>query len=220
MYEGIDKNFIQILSSEYEFNSDSYADLINNSINVEQSKDDFYLLGEMSKSNDYSVIFALSFILEHTSRDFMKKNKNKIADIIITAIKKDYFRANFYFAESLLYVMNRDIDYLAYVDLLIKSNNLTVQDIAITNTFKLPDRDWVIFSKASKDVDFYYMMDDFSEFNNYVAIKDKSHIPLYQKKIVAMGYYKKYHSKKQTYNIFGENNPDIFDFIYFLPEID
>ena len=44
-----------------------------------------------------------------------------------------------------------------------------------------------MFNKVSKDVDFSYMMDDFSEFNNYLLIKDKSHIPLYQKKIIAMG---------------------------------
>ena len=32
-----------------------------------------------------------------------------------------------------------------------------------------------------------------------------------------MGYYKKHHSKKESYHIFGENNPELFDFIYFLP---
>ena len=217
MHKKIDKHLIQVLLSEYEFNSDSYADLINNSISIEQSTDACYFLGEMSKSNDYAVIFALSFILEHASRDFMKENKNKIADIIIEAIQKGYYRANFYFAESLLYVMSRDIDYLSYVELLIKSNNLTVQDIAITNIFRLSDEDWKIFNKVSKDVDFSSMMNDFSEFNNYLLIKDKSHIPLYQKKIIAMGYYKKHHSKKESYHIFGENNPELFDFIYFLP---
>ena len=78
MHKKIDKHLIQVLLSEYEFNSDSYADLINNSISIEQSTDACYFLGEMSKSNDYAVIFALSFILEHASRDFMKENKNKM----------------------------------------------------------------------------------------------------------------------------------------------
>ncbi|EGE22980.1 Uncharacterised protein [Moraxella catarrhalis] len=54
MHKKIDKHLIQVLSSEYEFNSDSYADLINNSISIEQSTDACYFLGEMSKSNVFN----------------------------------------------------------------------------------------------------------------------------------------------------------------------
>ena len=42
MHKKIDKHLIQVLLSEYEFNSDSYADLINNSISIEQSTDACY----------------------------------------------------------------------------------------------------------------------------------------------------------------------------------
>ena len=59
MHEKIDKHLIQVLSSEYEFNSDSYADLINNSISIEQSTDACYFLGEMSKSNVFNNLMFL-----------------------------------------------------------------------------------------------------------------------------------------------------------------
>lgn len=213
----IEDNFYKITSNTYDFNSDLYSEALESLIFIYKINNPIELLESMSNSDDYSVVFALSYILENTSRDFMKNNKNTIADIIIKAIKKGYHRANFYFSESLLYVMNRDIDYLSYIELLIKSNNIFAQDTAITNTFRLPDEDWKIFNKVSKDVDFSYMMNDFSDFNGYLSIKDKSHIVLYQKKIIAMAYYKKHQSKKDTYRLFGENNPELFDFIFFLP---
>ncbi|MDH2274439.1 hypothetical protein [Moraxella porci] len=217
MHKEIDKNLAKILSSEYEFNSDSYANLINDSINIEQSSNVHYFLNEMSKSNDYAVIFALSFILEHASRDFMKENKNKIADIIIRAIQKGYDRANFYFAESLLYVMDRDIDYILYIELLVKSESVSVQDIALTHIFRLNENDLIKFDILSKDLDFYYMLDDFE---NYLSMKNKSSISMIQKKIIAMSYHKKHNNKTDAYKLFGENNQYLFDFIYFLPNVD
>lgn len=213
----IKDGFEKIISNQYEFNSDMYSELLEILIFIDNIDNSIYYLEIMSKSDNYSVIFALSYILENASRDFMKENKNKIADIIIRAIQKGYDRANFYFAENLLYVMDRDIDYILYIELLVKSESVSVQDIALTHIFRLDENDLIKFDILSKDLDFYYMLDDFDDFENYLSIGDKSNISIIQKKIVAMSYYKKYHNKQKSYDIFGEKNAQIFDFIHFLP---
>lgn len=213
----IKDSFEKIISNQYEFNSDKYSELLETLIFIDCINNPIECLEFMSKSDDYSVIFALSYILEHTSRDFMKENQNKIADIIIKAIKKGYDRANFYFSESLLYVMDRDIDYISYIDLLIESDSIPVQDIALTHLFRLELKDLIIFEKLSQNLNFSYMLEGFDDFKSYLSINDKSGVSITQKKIVAMSYYKKYNSKRDTYNLFGEKNQYIFDFIYFLP---
>lgn len=216
----IKDSFEKIVSKQYEFNSDKYSELLEILIFIDCINNPIECLDFMSDSDDYSVIFALSYILEHVSRDFMKENKAKIADIIIKSIKKGYDRANFYFAESLLYVMDRDIDYISYIEILVKSKSVLVQDIALTHIFRLRNDDLVRFDNLSQELDFNYMMDDCDDFDNYLSMKNKSSISMAQKKIVAMSYYKKYNSKTDAYKLFGENNQYLFDFIYFLPNVD
>lgn len=216
----IKDSFEKIVSNQYEFNSDKYSELLEILIFIDRIDNSIECLEFMSNSNDYSVIFALSYILEHTSRDFMKENKTKIADIIIKAIKKGYDRANFYFAESLLYVMDRDIDYISYIEILVKSESVLVQDIALTHIFRLKSDDLIKFNNLSQELDFNYMMDNCNDFDNYLSMKNKSKISMIQKKIVAMSYYKKHNNKTDAYKLFGENNQYLFDFIYFLPNID
>lgn len=217
MVSDIQSNLECILSCKYEFNSDDYADVLNHCIFVDKIENPLYYLEKMSEHKDYSVIFALSFILEHASRKFLKEHNNQISDIVIKALTRNYSRANFYFAETLLFTMQREKDYLAYVNLLIKSKYDSVQDIALMHLLDLTDDKLEIFNNLANDMDFSYLYSYFDDFDKYLSAGDKSSISLLQKKIICMAYYKKYQDKSKTYNLFGENNPELFEFIFFLP---
>lgn len=207
--------FADILSSKYEFNSDEYAKLINEAIFVDLLDDALIILNKMADSNDYSIIFALSFVLEHANLDFVQSNKNQIADIITKAASKNYQRANFYFSEIFQTVLERNIDYQNYLDLFIKSNDADVQNKSIEQLIFLSTHQIQQLTSLSNSIDLSYFHDDFNTLKNKIKNLNIQTTSLTQKKIIAICYLKYSKDRTQSYKIFKENNPELFDFIFF-----
>lgn len=203
----------EILSCRYDFNSDKYGSALNNSVELYKSDNALDIFLRMSKSTDLSIIFALAFILEHTPRQFLISHKVILSDVILNGIKKRYFRANVYFMESFIHVMHRDEDYFCYIDLLIKSSNSVLQNEALYNIFNM-DFDFLKnLDKHTVDLDFSCLYK-----KNFVPdIECVESFSLVQVKIFCMACYKLGWTKFEVYNKMGGGNPDLFDFIYFLP---
>lgn len=203
----------EIMSCRYDFNSDKYSSALNDSVDLYKYDNALDIFFRMSKSMDLSIIFALSFILEHTPKEFLILHKVFLADVILNGIERGYFRANLYFMESFIYVMHRDVDYFCYVDLLIKSSNSVLQNEALYNIFSM-DFDFL------KNLDNNTLDLDFSCLYTKFLVSDIEYVEcvsLVQAKIFCMACYKLGWAKLDVYNKMGGGNPDLFDFIYFLP---
>lgn len=105
-----------LLAGKFTFETEDYSQAINKLVSIYKLDNALYYLKRMADSNDYSIIFALSFILEHYSKPFIDANKDEISKLTLLAMTKGYFRANHYFLYPLVYFMDNDDEYLCLLN--------------------------------------------------------------------------------------------------------
>ena len=207
----------KLLDGQYDFNSHAYGIAVNE-ITITESADPVGMLSAMSESNNFAVIAALALILQTSPLDFLKENEREIRKIIRKAVRKKYFRANSDFSESILFLDYQQEDYECFLEMM-SSEHFIEQDAAISKLLYLTDKHYDCFVKIT---DYY----DFSVFRNLP--KEVSATWFSQqtmgknitfKKIILAAVYKNTKDKNFIFSITDKISPELFDFIYFLPDL-
>ena len=207
-----------LLAGKFSFESEEYSQAINKLISIYKLENALNYLEKMADSNDYSIIFALSFILEHYSKPFIDANKDKVSQLTLQAINKGYFRANYYFLYPLAYFMENDKEYLCFLDLL-QTQQFTLQNDVLVHLYYFDTQKYEKLNRLSKDLDFSVFYNLPSKIDNQwfeQQTKDKS---LLHQKILATAVYKKVKDKKFVHFLTDMTDAELFDFIYIcLPD--
>ena len=207
-----------ILAGRFTFETEDYSQAINKLVLIYKLDNALFYLKQMAASNDYAIIFALSFILEHYSKPFIDANKNEVSQLTLQAINEGYFRANYYFLYPLVYFMENDDEYFCFLDLL-QSQRFTLQNDALRHLYYLDTPKYEKLNYLSKQLDFtvfYSLPSNIDKQWFKQRIEGKS--LLYQK-IVITAVYKKLKDKKFVYLLTDMTDVELFDFIYmWLPD--
>lgn len=172
----------------------------------------------MASSDDYSIIFALSFILEHYSKPFINSNKDEVSQLTLQAINKGYCRANCYLLYPLVYFMEHDEEYLCFLKLLYNQQD-TLQNDVLRHLYYFDTHKYEQLNRLNEQLDFSLFYSLPSEIDSQwfeQQVKGKS--LLYQK-VVASAVYKKVKDKKFVHSLTDMTDAELFDFIYiWLPD--
>lgn len=85
----------------------------------------------MSKSTDYLVLHLLAYIIENMELSFISNNKISFAKIIKEAMSHKCGRANFYFFQEFIQLIENEEDVIFYFEML-KISDMQVQNKAIS----------------------------------------------------------------------------------------
>ena len=172
----------------------------------------------MADSNDYSIIFALSFILEHYSKSFIDANKDEVSQFTLKAINKGYSRANYYFLYPLVYFMESDEEYLCILSLL-QNQQLTFQNDVLRHLYYFDIDKYKKLGHLSEQLDFSIFYNLPSKIDSQWFEQQTKGKSLLYHKIVATAVYKKVKNKKFVHSLTDMTDAELFDFIYiWLPD--
>lgn len=204
----------KMLNHEYVFETPAYADAINALTAIDREPDGINMLYQLAYSNHFAHTFALSYILENTSNDFLLSNRNDICQILKIAVAKKYFRANFYFCNVLIDLMQDSDDYQTYLNIINAPNEIEHNN-AIYHLIYLNKKDFLILDGLS-DYDFSVFDTnreiDKKRFTEAMAKSDW----IYQKILLTSVFYQT-GNKEFVYSLTDQTNPDLFDFVFFFP---
>ena len=201
-----------LLDGCYVFETEQFNDVLEKLIGIYKIKNSIYYLEKMSESNDFSIIFSLSYILENIPNSFIDEKREELSNIIIKAINKNYYRANFYLIEPLVYLMDNDIEYLCYLTLL-ESKYSMVQNKAISYLYSFDTERYEKLNTLSS-LDFEIFKNIPSNLNMVWFSNITQDLPGFYQKIVVTAIYKEIKDKKFIYSLSDEINPELFDYIY------
>ena len=201
-----------LLDGCYVFETEQFNDVLEKLIGIYKIKNSIYYLEKMSESNDFSIIFSLSYILENIPNSFIDEKREELSNIIIKAINKNYYRANFYLIEPLVYLMDNDIEYLCYLTLL-ESKYSMVQNKAISYLYYFDTERYEKLNTLSS-LDFEIFKNIPSNLNMVWFSNITQDLPGFYQKIVVTAIYKEIKDKKFIYSLSDETNPELFDYIY------
>lgn len=209
----IEKLAKDLLAGKFGFETEEYSQAINKLVSIYKLDNALYYLRQMTDSNDYSIIFALSFILEHYSKPFINANKDEVSQLVLQAINKGYFRANNYFLYPLVYFMENDEEYLCFLDLL-QTQRFTLQNDVLRHLYYLDNHKYKNLNQLSKQLNFsiFYSLPNEID-KQWFEQQTKGKSLLYQK-IVATAVYKKVKDKNFVYSLTDMTDAELFDFIY------
>lgn len=206
-----------LVSGAYVFETDEYANALNELINIQILPNSISLLERLAKSNNFANTFAASFILENISTPFLQAHKQEIYLIIKLLSEKKYFRANFYLIEVLLRILENKEDYILYLEF-IHSDNHIEHNQAISLLIFLSDEDFKKFNEISIEYNFSIFFNIPTNVDKKWFINLTQNTSLIYKKIVLLAVYRKFPCKQFVAQL-ADDNPDLFDFVFFLPSI-
>lgn len=207
-----------LIAGNFTFETEDYSQAINKLVSIYKLDDALYYLKQMANSDDYSIIFALSFILEHYSKPFINANKDEVSQLTLQAISKGYCRANCYFLYPLVYFMEHDEEYLCFLKLLHNQQN-TLQNDVLRHLYCFDTHKYEKLNRLSEQLDFSLFYSLPSKIDSQwfeQQVKGKS---LLYRKVVAIAVYKKVKDKKFVHSLTDMTDAELFDFIYiWLPD--
>ncbi|MBF2718805.1 hypothetical protein IP510_02755 [Psychrobacter sp. NG254] len=208
----------QLIAGNFTFETEDYSQAINKLVSIYKLDNALYYLKQMASSDDYSIIFALSFILEHYSKPFINANKDEVSQLTLQAINKGYCSANCYLLYPLVYFMEHDEEYLCFLELLHNRQN-TLQNDVLRHLYYFDTHKYEKLNRLSEQLDFSLFYSLPSEIDSQwfeQQVKGKS--LLYQK-VVSSAVYKKVKDKKFVHSLTDMTDAELFDFIYiWLPD--
>ncbi|MBH0063584.1 hypothetical protein [Psychrobacter sp. SZ93C1] len=207
-----------LIAGNFTFETEDYSQAINKLVSIYKLDNALYYLKQMANSDDYSIIFALSFILEHYSKPFINANKDEVSQLTLQAISKGYCRANCYFLYPLVYFMEHDEEYLCFLKLLHNQQN-TLQNDVLRHLYYFDTHKYEQLNRLSEQLNFSLFYSLPSKIDSQwfeQQVKGKS---LLCRKIVASAVYKKVKDKKFVHSLTDMTDAELFDFIYiWLPD--
>ncbi|WP_352258976.1 hypothetical protein [Psychrobacter sp. TB55-MNA-CIBAN-0194] len=208
----------QLIAGNFTFETEDYSQAINKLVSIYKLDNALYYLKQMASSDDYSIIFALSFILEHYSKPFINSNKDEVSQLILQAINKGYCRANCYLLYPLVYFMEHDEEYLCFLKLLYNQQD-TLQNDVLRHLYYFDTHKYEQLNRLNEQLDFSLFYSLPSEIDSQwfeQQVKGKS---LLYHKVVASAVYKKVKDKKFVHSLTDMTDAELFDFIYiWLPD--
>ena len=208
----------QLIAGNFTFETEDYSQAINKLVSIYKLDNALYYLKQMASSDDYSIIFALSFILEHYSKPFINSNKDEVSQLTLQAINKGYCRANCYLLYPLVYFMEHDEEYLCFLKLLYNQQD-TLQNDVLRHLYYFDTYKYEQLNRLNEQLDFSLFYSLPSKIDSQwfeQQVKGKS--LLYQK-VVASAVYKKVKDKKFVHSLTDMTDAELFDFIYiWLPD--
>ncbi len=213
--EGLAKD---LLAGKFTFETEDYSQAINQLTSIYKLDNALYYLKQMADSDDYSITFALSFILEHYSKPFINANKDEVSQLTLQAISKGYLRANNYFLYPLTYFMEKDDEYLCFLDLLQNEQN-TLQNDALRHLYRFDTYKYEKLNHLSKQIDFSLFYSLPNKINKHWFEQQTKGKSLLYQKVVASAVYKTVKDKKFVHSLTDMTDAELFDFIYiWLPD--
>lgn len=213
--ESLAKN---LLAGKLTFETEEYSQALNQLVSIYKLDNALYYLKQMADSDDYSIIFALSFILEHYSKPFINSNKSEISQLTLKAINKGYLRANNYFLYPLIYFMENDEEYRCFLGLL-HNQQMTLQNDALTHLYYFDDYKYKKLNRLSTKLDFSLFYNLPIKIDRQWFEKQTKGKSLLYQKVVAIAVYKKVKDKKFVHSLTDMTDAELFDFIYiWLPD--
>ncbi|MGB2783939.1 hypothetical protein [Psychrobacter sp.] len=207
-----------LLAGKFTFETEDYSQAINQLISTYKLDNALYYLKQMADLDDYSITFALSFILEHYSKPFINANRDEISQLTLQAISKGYLRANNYFLYPLTYFMENDDEYLCFLDLLQNEQN-TLQNDALRHLYYFDTYKYEKLNQLSKQLDFSLFYNLPSKINKHWFEQQTKGKSLLYQKVVASAVYKTVKDKKLVHSLTDMTDAELFDFIYiWLPD--
>lgn len=207
-----------LLAGKFIFETEDYSQVINQLISIYKLDNALYYLKQMADSDDYSIIFALSFILEHYSKPFINANRDEISQLTLQAISRGYLRANNYFLYPLTYFMKNDDEYLCFLDLLQNEQN-TLQNDVLRHLYHFDTYRYEKLNHLSKQLDFSLFYNLPSKINKHWFEQQTEGKSLLYQKVVASAVYKAVKNKKFVHSLTDMTDAELFDFIYiWLPD--
>lgn len=207
-----------LLAGKFTFETEDYSQAINQLISIYKLDNALYYLKQMADLDDYSITFALSFILEHYSKPFINANRDEISQLTLQAISKGYLRANNYFLYPLTYFMENDDEYLCFLDLLQNEQN-TLQNDALRHLYYFDTYKCEKLNHLSKQLDFSLFYNLPSKINKHWFEQQTKGKSLLYQKVVASAVYKTVKDKKLVHSLTDMTDAELFDFIYiWLPD--
>lgn len=207
-----------LLAGKFTFETEDYSQAINQLVSIYKLDNALYYLKQMANSNDYSITFALSFVLEHYSKPFINANRDEISQLTLQAISKGYLRANNYFLYPLTYFMENDDEYLCFLDLLQNEQN-TLQNDALRHLYYFDTYKYEKLNHLSKQLDFSLFYNLPSKINKHWFEQQTKGKSLLYQKAVASAVYKTVKDKKFVHSLTDMTDAELFDFIYiWLPD--
>lgn len=207
-----------LLAGKFTFETEDYSQAINQLISIYKLDNALYYLKQMADSDDYSITFALSFVLEHYSKPFINANRDEISQLTLQAISKGYLRANNYFLYPLTYFMENDDEYLCFLDLLQNEQN-TLQNDALRYLYYFDTHKYEKLNHLSKQLDFSLFYSLPSKINKHWFEQQTKGKSLLYQKVVASAVYKTVKDKKFVHSLTDMTDAELFDFIYiWLPD--
>lgn len=207
-----------LIAGKFTFETEDYSQVINQLVSIYKLDNALYYLKQMADSDDYSIIFALSFILEHYSKPFINSNKEEISQLTLKAINKGYLRANNYFLYPLTYFMENDEEYLCFLDLL-QNQQITLQNDVLRHLYYFDAHKYEKLTHLSKQLDFSLFYNLPSKIDKQWFEKEIKGKSLLYQKVVASAVYKKVKDKKFVHSLTDMTDSELFDFIYmWLPD--
>ncbi|SJN41522.1 hypothetical protein [Psychrobacter sp. JB385] len=207
-----------LLAGKFIFETEDYGKVINQLISIYKLDNALYYLKQMADSNDYSITFALSFILEHYSKPFINANRDEVSQLTLQAISKGYLRANNYFLYPLTYFMKNDDEYLCFLDLLQNEQN-TLQNDVLKHLYYFDTHKYEKLNHLSKQLDFSLFYNLPNKINKHWFEQQTKGKSLLYHKVVASAVYKTVEDKKFVHSLTDMTDAELFDFIYiWLPD--
>lgn len=207
-----------LLAGKFIFETEDYGKVINQLISIYKLDNALYYLKQMADSNDYSITFALSFILEHYSKPFINANRDEVSQLTLQAISKGYLRANNYFLYPLTYFMKNDDEYLCFLDLLQNEQN-TLQNDVLKHLYYFDTHKYEKLNHLSKQLDFSLFYNLPNKINKHWFEQQTKGKSLLYQKVVASAVYKTVKDKKFVHSLTDMTDAELFDFIYiWLPD--
>lgn len=206
-----------LINGQYVFETEEYSNAINSLIQIDVLPDAINILEQLANSNHFANIFAASFILENCTIDFIDKNKSSIYSIIKIISDKKYFRANFYIIKVLICILQEDKDYRLYLNFIYSDNEIESNQ-AISQLVYFDNKDLEILDTVSELYDFSIFWNVPDDVNKAWFSKITHNTSLTYKKIVSVAIYRKFLSKEFVFSLSDEKDPNLFDFIFFLPD--
>ena len=202
-----------LLAGKSTFETEDYSQAINQLTSIYKLDNALYYLKKMADSNDYSITFALSFILEHYSEPFINANRDEVSQLTLQAISKGYPRANNYFLYPLTYFMKNDDEYLCFLDLLQNEQN-TLQNDVLKHLFYFDTHKYEKLNHLSKQLDFSLFYSLPNGINKYWFEQQTKCKSLLYHKVVASAVYKTVKDKKFVHSLTDMTDAELFEFIY------
>lgn len=207
-----------LLAGKFTFETEDYSQAINQLISIYKLDNALYYLKQMADSNDHSITFALSFVLEHYSKPFINANRDEISQLTLQAISKGYLRANNYLLYPLTYLMENDDEYLCFLDLLQNEQN-TLQNDVLRHLYYFDTYKYEKLNYLSKQLDFSLFYNLPSKINKHWFEQQTKGKSLLYQKVVASAVYKTVKDKKLVHSLTDMTDAELFDFIYiWLPD--